>query len=56
MKKKINKVVKLNLKNAIVIRTNINPFEINKGSIVDFVRGIWSYKNNFIKKSISKSS
>lgn len=44
MKKKINKVVKLNLKNAIVIRTNINPFEINKGSIVDFVRGIWRCK------------
>jgi len=39
--KKINKIVKLNLKNAIVIRTNLNPFEIKKGSIVDFVRGVW---------------
>jgi very-short-patch-repair endonuclease len=41
MKKRINKIVKLNLKNAIVIRTNLKPFEINKGSIDDFVRGIW---------------
>lgn len=44
MKKKINKVVKLNLKNAIVIRTNVIPFEITKGSIADFVRGIWRCK------------
>ena len=41
MKKRINKIVKLNLKNAIVIRTNLKSFEINKGSIVDFVRGVW---------------
>ena len=40
MKKKIKKFVKLNLNNAIVIRTNLIPFEITKGSIVDFVRGI----------------
>ena len=38
MKKKIKKVVKLNLKNAIVIRTNVIPFKITKGSIADFVR------------------
>jgi hypothetical protein len=35
MKKRIRKIVKLNLKNAIVIRTNLKPFEINKGSIVE---------------------